>query len=114
MLIAACTAVLYVTPTARAAVSKLNKSNIKLYLALISPELLRGFVLLLQMFDDEAALLVLFALLVLSLQMLAFQCLSGVRPAKLVACAVVVALGRATVTLLLFSRGDAARLGLLM
>lgn len=114
VLIAACACVLYATPAARQALLKVNKSHTKVYLALVAPELLRGFALLLQMFDTEVAPLVLFALLILSLQMLALQCLTGLRTAKLVACAATIAVARAALKLVLFHRGDCARLGYLM
>jgi hypothetical protein len=114
VLIAVCAIALYCTPSSRALLMKQNKVHIKLYLSLVSPELLRGFALLLQAFDSEATLLLLFALLVVSLQFLAFQCLTNIRSAKLVVCAGAVLACRAALKLLFYSTADIARLGFIM
>jgi hypothetical protein len=114
VLLAVCAVAIYCTPSSRVLLLRQNKVHIKLYLSLVSPELLRGFALLLQVFDSEATLLLLFALLVMSLQFLAFQCLTNIRSAKLVACAGAVLACRAALKLLFYSPADVARLGFIM
>lgn len=106
---------LYCTPSAKAALLKQNKCYIKTYLVLVSPELIRVFAVMLQIFDTETTLLTLFGLLILSIQFLAFQCLTNIRTAKVVACAVAVLACRVAVNYCIFySQTDLLLLGVIM
>lgn len=109
-----CGIALYLTPSAIAALSKQNKSHVKLYLAAVSPELLRGFALLLQVFDSGSTLLFLFAILVLSIQFLSFQCLTNIRTGKLFVCAACVVALRVALKYAFYTQHDITRLGFLM
>lgn len=106
---------LYCTPSAMTALLKQNKCYIKTYLVLVSPELIRMFAVMLQIFDTEATLLSLFGVLILSIQFLAFQCLTNIRTAKIVVCATAVLVCRVAVNYLVFySRSDLLLLGVIM
>lgn len=114
ILIALAAAVLFLTPTAKAALVKQNRVLVKLYLSLVSPELIRGFAIILQIFDSESSMLTLVGLLILSIQFLCFQCLTNIRTIKLVVCAVLVVACRVAVRYVLFSMTDIWKLGIIM
>ena len=94
--------------------NKQGKMNTKLYLCLVSPELLRLFAVLLRIFDSEASLLLLFGLLTLSIQFLSFQCLTNIRTTKIVICALSVVALRLGLKYCLFSKSDIWNLGIIM
>lgn len=105
---------LYCTPSALVALQKQNKWYIKTYLVLVSPELIRIFAMMLQIFDTESTLLTLFGVLILSIQFLAFQCLTSIRTAKIVACAAAVVACRVAVNYgVFYSREDLLLLGII-
>ncbi|KAJ1421897.1 Arv1-like family-domain-containing protein [Ochromonadaceae sp. CCMP2298] len=95
---------------------KFNPLRTRLYLSLAVPELLRAAALMLQIFDDEPGLLLLLGLLALSLQLLSLQSLNaaGLSRRHWVGCAAVGVFCRVALKLLLYSRDDAWRLGLLL
>lgn len=114
ILIALAAAVLYLTPSATAVLLKQNRVLIKLYLSLASAELIRGFAIILQIFDGESGVLLLVGLLILSIQFLCFQCLTNIRTVKLVLCAALVVASRMAVRYAMFSSSDMWKLGFIM
>ena len=114
ILVAFAAVCLYFTPFATAALVKQNRIWVKLYLSLVSPELIRGFALILQIFDSESSMLFLVGCLILSLQFLCFQCLTNIRTTKLVVCAVLVVLSRIAVRYDMYSLPDIWNLGVIM
>lgn len=114
VLVATAMTAMYLSPSVRAALSSTHRGSTRAYLGLAAPELLRGFALVLQVFDGEAVLLVLFALLTLSLQALALQCLTETRSYRLAAGVAVVVAARWALNLLFYSQADVARIGYIM
>jgi hypothetical protein len=92
---------------------KHNNIYTKLYLSLIFPELLRIFAIVIQVFDTEPVLLLLFASLILSIQFLTFHCLTNIRMSQLAACVVAVIVLKVATNYAIYSLSDLYLLGII-
>lgn len=99
--------------TSRALQVKGNNMVNKVYLSVGFPEILKLVAILLQMFDNEGNLLFLIGLLTLSIQCMAFRCLTNLGKDKIVLAALMTITIRTLVKYVFYTTQDILRIGVI-
>jgi hypothetical protein len=103
--------VLWLSPNARYLMNGPSKLLRKIYLALAFPEIFKFTAVLLQMFDNEATILLLIGALITSVQLKALQSVTNVNSHRLIMIISAAVVSRVVVRLLFYQLSDIYLLG---